>query len=68
MAIAWLFLILGIIILFVGLGFALRFFSFMIRGVGMSIGTFFFLVFMGSLGISIGILLILHNLQAVKLI
>ncbi len=59
-------MLLGVLLFVVGLGFALRFFSYMIRGVQLPWAVFFQVSLIGSFGLSIGLLLILLNYVAIR--
>jgi len=61
---SWVLLFLALIFLIVGLGFTLRFLSYMMRGVGMSWATFFGMVIVAAVCLVVGLGLLLITLPA----
>jgi len=59
-------MIVGLCLFVLGLGFSLRFFSYMIKGVGMTFLAFFQLTLIGGLGMGLGFLLMLLNFAAIR--
>lgn len=62
MVLNWVFIVIAMILLIVGVGYTLRFLSYMLRGVGMSLGVLVALVLIGGLGLGAGLWLLLFNL------
>jgi hypothetical protein len=60
--VSWILVVLAIILLIIGLGFALRFLSYMMRGVDMRWGSFFGMVILAALCIVVGLVLLFMTL------
>lgn len=68
MLLAWILFTIGSIFVIAGLGFTLRFFAYMVRGVTMSWGVMAALILLGALGATIGTFMIVANLFNLNLI
>lgn len=62
MVLNWVFFVIAIILLIVGVGYTVRFLSYMLRGIGMSLATLVALVLIAGLGLGVGLWLLLFNL------